>query len=35
MHGNVGRNLDNSLPFQLIIDFCFGRFVPIGVFENN
>jgi hypothetical protein len=27
--------LDNSLPFQLIVDFVFGRFVPIGFFENN
>jgi hypothetical protein len=34
MHGNVERNSDNSLPFQLIVDFVFGRFVPIRVFEK-
>jgi hypothetical protein len=34
MHGNVGKNLDDSLPFQAMTYF-FCKTIPWGVFQEN
>jgi hypothetical protein len=34
MHGNVKKNLDDSLPFQAVVNF-FLQICSMGVFQEN
>jgi len=35
MHGNVEKNMDDSLPLQLVVEFFFYRYVPRGGFSKK